>query len=574
MRLSVIKSANATSFYVIKSVTIGGKRTSKVVKKLGSLKKLKQQLNGRDPYEWANEYVKKLNREEAADRVEVIGKFSSSKRIPKGVQVHYNGGYLFLQSIYYELGLDKICKGISGRYKFEFDLNNILSTLIYTRILYPASKRSSLEAAERFLEKPKFEIQHIYRSLEVLAKESDFIQSMLYKHSCMALKRNTKILYYDCTNYFFEIEQASGIKQYGISKENRPNPIVQMGLFMDGDGLPLTFCLNQGNQNEQQSLTPLESKIIKDFELSKFIVCTDAGLASKSNRRFNNLGERAYVVTQSLKTMKSYLKDWALDPEGWQLPGTGEIFHLDKIDDTKMNRNVYYKSRMIKEGGLEEQFIVTYSPKYKNYLRKIREGQIVRAEKKLKKPSTINSKKANDPKRFVTALHCTNTGEVAEKEVYTLDNSAIKREEKFDGFYGVCTNLEADPWEIVKINKRRWEIEQSFRILKSEFRARPVYLSRDDRILAHFITCFISLLIYRILEKRFKTILPEQIISGGSIVKTLRDMDFYEMQGEGYIPIYTRCDKTDALHKLFGFRTDTEIITKPTMKKIIKKTKS
>jgi transposase len=574
MRLSITKSANATSFYVIKSVTVGGKRTSKVVEKLGSLKELEQKLNGRDPYEWANEYVQKLNCEEAADRVEVIGKFSNSKRIPRGGQVRYNGGYLFLQSLYYELGLDKICNDISRRYKFEFDLNNILSTLIYTRILYPSSKRSSLEAAGKFFEQPQFEIHHIYRSLEVLAKESDFIQSMLYKHSCKALKRDAKILYYDCTNYFFEIEQASGIKQYGVSKEHRPNPIVQMGLFMDGDGLPLTFCLSQGNKNEQQSLQPLESKIIKDFELSKFIVCTDAGLASKNNRSFNAFGERAYVVTQSLKTMKSYLKDWALDPEGWQLPGSEKMFHLDTVDDVAENSKVFYKSRMIKDSGLEEQLIVTYSPKYKHYLRTIREGQIIRAENKLKKPSTMKSKKANDPKRFVTSLHCTNTGEVAEKEVYTLDTAAIKLEEKFDGFYGVCTNLEADPWEIVKINKRRWEIEQSFRILKSEFRARPLFLSRDDRILAHFITCFISLLMYRILEKRLKPMLPEQSVSGESIVKTLKDMDFYEMQGEGYIPIYTRCDKTDALHKLFNFRTDTEIITKPAMKKIIKNTKS
>lgn len=574
MRLSVIKSANATSFYVIKSVTVGGKRTSKIVKKLGTLKDLEQKLSGRDPYEWAQEEVDKLNSNELSDRTEVIAKFSSAKRISKGNQVRYNGGYLFLQSIYYELGLDRICKDISKRYKFDFDLNDVLSLLAYTRILYPSSKKSSLEASEQFLEAPKSSLQHVYRSLEVLAKESNFIQSELYKESCKSIKRNTSILYFDCTNYFFELEQASGIKQYGVSKEHRPNPIVQMGLFMDGDGIPLAFCINPGNDNEQKSLIPIETNIIRDFGLSKFIVCTDAGLASQNNRRFNTGGERAYVVTQSLKTTKEYLRNWALDPKGWQKSGTNEVIDLETIDDAAENQSVYYKSRQIKENGLEEQLVVTYSPKYKIYMRTVRERQVIRAESKLKKPSSLKKKRANDPERFVTSLHCTQEGEVADKEVFALNTDAIAKEEKFDGFYAVCTNLEAEPTEIIKINKRRWEIEQSFRILKHEFRARPVFLSRDDRIQAHFLTCFISLLIYRILEHRLKAKLPRQEICGASIVRTLKDMDFLDMQGEGYVPLYTRSDMTDAIHDLFGFRTDTEIVTKADMKKNLKKTKN
>ena len=574
MRLSVVKSANATSFYVIKSVTVGGKRTSKIVKKLGTLKDLEQKLGERDPYEWAQEEVDKLNGAEISDRTEVIAKFSSAKRISKGNQIRYNGGYLFLQSIYYELALDRICKDISKRYKFDFDLNDVLSLLVYTRILYPSSKKSSLEASEQFLEAPKSSLQHVYRSLEVLAKESNFIQSELYKESCKSVKRNTSILYFDCTNYFFELEQASGIKQYGVSKEHRPNPIVQMGLFMDGDGIPLAFCINPGNDNEQKSLIPIESNIIRDFGLSKFIVCTDAGLSSQNNRRFNTGGERAYVVTQSLKTVKTYLRNWALDPKGWQKSGTNEVVDLETIDDAAENQSIYYKSRQIKENGLEEQLVVTYSPKYKIYMRTVRERQVIRAESKLKKPSSLKKKRANDPERFVTSLHCTNEGEVADKEVFVLNADAIANEEKFDGFYAVCTNLEAEPTEILKINKRRWEIEQSFRILKHEFRARPVFLSRDDRIQAHFMTCFISLLIYRILEHRLKAELPRQDVCGASIVRTLRDMDFLDMQGEGYVPLYTRSDMTDAIHDLFGFRTDTEIVTKAGMKKILKKTKN
>jgi transposase/predicted house-cleaning noncanonical NTP pyrophosphatase (MazG superfamily) len=573
MRLSIVKSANATSLYVIKSVTVGGKRTSKIVEKLGTIKELEEKLNGRAPFEWAKEYVKALNKEEVADRVEVIAKFSNARRIPKGNQVRYNGGYLFLQSIYNELGLERICKEISNRYKFEFDLNNILANLIYTRILYPSSKRSSLEAAGKFLEQPRFEIHHIYRALEVLAKESDFIQSQIYKRGCNSVRRNTRVLYYDCTNYFFEIEQASGIKQYGVSKEHRPNPVVQMGLFMDGDGIPLAFCINPGNRNEQLTLTPLEAKITKDFELSRFVVCTDAGLGSQNNRKFNSMGERAYVTTQSLKTLKKYLRDWSLNRSGWCLPGSSQTHSLDSIDDTSKNNNIYYKSRMVKENGLEEQLVVTYSPKYKEYSRQIREAQIQRAANKIKNPSALKKKRANDPQRFIVSQHCTENGEIAEKEAFTLDHKVIENEEQYDGFYGVCTNLDAEPLEILKINKGRWEIEQAFRIMKTEFRARPVFLSRDDRILAHFLTCFISLLIYRILEQRLKPTLPDQNTCGASIIRTLRDLEFFEMQGEGYVPIYTRSDQTDALHQLFKFRTDTEIITKKDMKKIFQQTK-
>src|SRR5690554_2262714 len=288
MRLSSSKSKNATSLDVIKDITVKNKRTTRVVEKLGTVKELEEKLNGRDLIEWANEYIAELNKKEREGRREVLVKYSPTKPIEKDVQFLFNGGYLFLQQIYYALGLHKICHKISDKYKFTFDLNAILSRLIYGRILYPASKLATNKLSERYIEKPHFELQHIYRGLETIAKESDFIQSELYNNSLKISMRNTGVLYYDCTNYFFEIEQESGLKQYGFSKEHRPNPIVQMGVFMDGAGIPLAFSINSGNTNEQITLTPLEEKILSDFNLSKFIVCTDAGLASTSNRKFNN----------------------------------------------------------------------------------------------------------------------------------------------------------------------------------------------------------------------------------------------------------------------------------------------
>jgi transposase len=579
VRLSISKSKNAISFYVIKDYTENNKRTTKIVEKLGTYDDLKKLSNGQEPIEWANKYIEELNKKEKEKTREVLVKYSPAKRINKDEQLSFNGGYLFLQKIYYQLGLHNICKEISKKHKFEFDLDSILSRLLYGRIIFPSSKIATYELSKKFIEQPNFDLHQIYRALELLAKETDFIQSNLYSNSLKISKRNTGILYYDCTNYFFEIEQANGNKQYGPSKEHRPNPIVQMGLFMDGDGIPLAFSINRGNMNEQLTLKPLEKKILSDFKLSKFIVCTDAGLASNDNRKFNDKDERAFITTQSIKKLKEHLKKWSLAPDGWKLSGSEKTYDISKLDEmidkanpevkAKIRASVFFKERWIKENGLEQKLIVTYSIKYRDYLRKIRNSQIARAQKAIDtNPETIKKCRQNDYKRFIHKTSCTNDGEVAENEIFSIDITIIQKEEVFDGFYAVCTNLDDDVTKIIKVNHRRWEIEECFRIMKSEFRARPVYLSNDDRIEAHFTTCFISLIIYRLLEKKL-----EEKFTCNEIINALREMNFKEIKGEGYEPIYTRTDFTDALHDVFGFKTDYQIITKSMMKKIFKETK-
>lgn len=489
------------------------------------------------------------------------------KQIALSRQTLFNAGYLFLQAIYHELKLDKVCQDISRKYEFEYDLNEILSRLLYLRILHPTSKKGTFEHSKDLLEPANFQSHQIYRALGVLAEQSDYIEEKVYKNSLSVVNRNTQILYYDCTNFFFETERGDGLKQYGISKENRPNPIIQMGLFMDGSGLPLAFSMTPGNTNEQTTLKPLEQRILKDFNLSKFVVCTDAGLSSNSNRLYNTKGKRAFVTTQSIKKLKSYLKEWALDSKGWRLPGSNKKINLDDIPDLEHDKHTYYKERWINESGLEQRLIVTYSPVYQRYQASIRDAQVDRAIKKIEKPSSLNKHNQNDPKRFIKATHVTSDGEIADKTQATLNQQQIDTESMYDGFYAVCTNLESTIEEVVKINKRRWEIEETFRIIKSEFQARPVYLQRDTRIKAHFLTCFLSLLIYRILEKK----LDEQFTCP-KIISTLRNMKMQEVD-EGYIPVYTRTEVTDALHDAFGFRTDFEIVTKKNMKNIFKKTK-
>ena len=575
MRLTVTKNKNSCSFYVIKSVTIDGKRTSKVIEKLGNLNEVTIKAQGDDPYIWAQNYVDLLNKEEKNNSNDILLKLSQTKSLEKNTNFFFNGGYLFLQDIYYDLSINNICNSISDKYQFKFDLNDILSKLIYSRIIFPSSKLKTLELSKKFIEQPNFEYQHILRALEVISKESDFIQSELYKNSIKNSKRNDKILFYDCTNYYFEIEEDDDFRKYGNSKEHRPNPIVGMGLFMDGDGIPLSFDTFPGNTNEQITLKPLEKKIIDDFDNSKFIVCTDAGLASNSNRKFNNTNNRKYITTQSLKKLKEFLKDWSLDlSKGWKLPGNNKTFNISELRTNenlikKYYDKVFYKERWIKEDNIEQRLIVTYSPKYQEYQRSIREKQITRAQNIIdKNPKKIKTNNENDPKRFIENIPTTDNGEAALNNNYTLNQSKIDEEAKYDGLYSVCTNLEDDVTEIIKINKRRWEIEESFRIMKSEFKARPVFLSREDRIKAHFTTCFLALVIFRYLEKK----LGEKYTSS-QIIEVLKEYNFREFKGFGYVPTYTYTNLIEEMHKSFKLDTSKEIIEHKNFKKIINQTK-
>lgn len=568
MRLSITHTKNNTYFYMIKSYRENGKNKTKIIERLGELKEVEQKANGEDPIIWAKKYIEERNQEEKQNKGVYFEKLVEGIPLDES-QKTFNVGYLFLQDIYYSLKLDKICNRISEKYRIKYDLNSILSNLIYTRIIEPSSKLSSFEASKKFIEQPNYELHDIYRALEVISKETEFIEAEVYKNSLSVVNRNTQILYYDCTNYFFEIEQAEGLKQYGLSKENRPNPITQMGLFMDGDGFPLAFNINSGNTNEQTTLKPLEKQIIKDFELSKFIVCTDAGLASNENRKFNNIQNRSYIVTQSLKKIKGHLKDWALSPKNWHTINSNKKINLNDIDKSGENEEIYYKERWINENGLEQRLIVSYSPKYAEYQRSVRNRQIERAQNLINNPTKISKNRQDDPKRFIKSASVTNDGEIASKKVFSLNTTAIEKEEEFDGFYAVCTTLEDDISEIIKINKRRWEIEESFRILKTDFKARPVYLKRDDRIKAHFTTCFLSLLIYRILEHKL-----DEKYSTNEIIKNLQDMNSLTINGIGYKQIYSKSEITTDLNDKFKLNIDQNFISLQNMKKILKKIKN
>lgn len=580
MTLRALTWGKEPIYYVQKSYRKeDGKNATKNVERLGTLADLKSRFGEDDPIGGAKKYIAELTAAEKEANRKVLVEYSPTIPIAKGEQRLYNGGYLFLQKIYYELGLDYICKKIAKKHKLvQYDLNSILSMLIYTRVLDPKSKRSSLEAAKKFIEQPECKLEQVYRALSLLAGEFNSIQADVYKRSLKLGGRNTSVVYYDLTNYFFEWEEEGGLVQYGHCKEGRPLPIVQMGLFTDRDGFPLAMCIEPGNTAESTTLKPMETLLKEKFGLSKLVVCTDGGLSTYENRKNDSVGDRSFITVQSLKKMKGYLQEWALDSKGWHIAGSDEEFDISALDGREYHDTLFYKERwdptsMSTGEILEQRIIVTFSFKYQEYLAYVRERQVARAQALLDKGrgATAKRKSPNDAKRYIKTEHCTQEGELAQYESYSLNQEMIDQESRFDGFYAICTDLEDPAPAIIKLNGGRWIIENEFRIMKTDFETRPVYVRRDDRIKAHFLTCFLALLIYKYLEKKVNR--GGKHFTTREIVDTLRSMDFLSVPGEGYVPTYTRTDLTNNLHGSAGFRTDYQIVPKQKMRSIISLTK-
>lgn len=589
MRLSITHTKNNTYFYMIKSFRKDGKNTTKIIECLGNLEEVKNKANGEDPVVWAKKYISEKTKEENENHGTYFEKLVEGEELDTEQKI-YNLGHIFLRKIFDELELRALCKEISKKYNFEYELSDILEDLICTRIMYPTSKLSSYEEAKQFLRQPKYQLHDVYRALDIIAKEKETIEQWCYEKSLNVLKdRNTKVLYYDCTNYFFEIETEDsddsesgkkGLRKYGKNKENRPLPIVGMGLFIDGNGYPLAFNIHSGNTNEQTTLRPLEKQIMKDFNLSKFLVCTDAGLGSFANRNFNTQGERLYIVTQSIKQLSAEYQTDALSDVGWRLVGSNKSVNLSKINkyDSK-NKNIYYKEILIKRTKkdsktketitLEERMIVTFSPKYAAYQKNIRDAQIARAKEIIERhPETYSKLPQNNAKRFIQKENITDDGECADKYKLYYKSSLEKYEAQFDGFYALCVpeKMEGSVEDILQVSKGRWEIEESFRIMKSDFKARPVYLRIEDRINAHFVICYLSLLIYRILEKQKL----QDKYTTDEIISTLKNMITNKIDGLGFKQLYQKSDITSDLNNNYDFNLDQKFIGIKNMKKFLK----
>ena len=601
-RIKTNKYTNTQSYCIIEDYKRNGKRTTRVVENIGNYQKVSMlaKEQGIDVDTWLDNYLNDYRKRNGLilDGEKVIIEKYSNRIIPKNKINKFNVGYLFLKDIYYSLKLDKIVKDITEKYKFEFDLNEVLCNLVFSRIIYPSSKLKTYELSKNFIETPKYNLENLYRGLTYLNSDLDYIQKQLYSNSKSVVDRNTKIMYFDCTNYYFDINEETELQKYGHGKDGKAKPLVGMGLFMDGNGLPIAMNIFPGSDSETKQLIPLQKQIANDFDLEdkKTIICTDAAMCTDEIKQFNIKDGRSFVITQSIKKLKQIYKDEIFKDDNWRI--VGDLTHIYKLSDilndeeksTIHYETVFYKIVQTETAHVVQDLIVTFQIKYRDYLRNVRNGQIERARKKISSTNKGDkiklSNNPNDYRRLIkenvevieskkksnNEKNSNSLNESSKKEKYSysysIDEDIIKEEEKYDGYYGITTNLNGDISEILAISKNRWEIEESFRILKTDFDSGTIHLSREDRIKAHFLTCFISLLIYRILENKL-----DYKYTHNQIIEKLREMEVYEEKGSGYSPAYVRTDLTDDLHEIFGFRTDYEIISYKDFEKIFRQVK-
>ena len=587
MRLKKSVTKSNTTYCIIRDYrNINGKKSTYVYENLGNEKKLKERFGNDNTLDKVKEYIASLSEKIKNEQEEIINiKLNPNKQIEKDINRLFFSGHFFLRKIYYDLGIDKICKNIKEKYKFNFDINSIVECLIYARIIWPSSKLSTYEQSKKFIGNYNFELQHIYRALTYLSNEMENIQKKLFNNSNNVIDRNYNVVYYDCTNYFFYTEE-NDFQRYGIGKQHQPLPLVQMGLFMDADGYPIAMNINPGNTSETKTMIPTEETIINNFDLKgkKIIVCTDAAMCTDDIKKFNVKDGRGFIITQSIKKLNNELKDYALDKTGWRILGNiNDIYNLTDFENNeefkkKHYNTIFYKEIECETKSVKQTLIITFSYKYQDYQHKLKTHQLERAKKLVdeinkknkhikKDKDTEKIKKSinpNDPKRFIKEMRTTDNGEVASVITYSIDKEIYDNEEKYNGLYGITTNLINDTQTIIKVMNGRWEIEESFRIMKDEFDAGTVHLSREDRIKGHFITCYLSLFIYRYLEHQLN-----DKYTVHEIVSKLQEMKMLEHKGKGFVPTYTRTNLTDELHQFLGINTDKEILTYKKIKKIL-----
>ena len=597
-----VNTKNGTLAYIQKSVRVDGYPRTITVKSLGLLSDIQKKYGCTDPRKWVEELAATLTAEEKESRKKVTVELSPSKTIDMGERPLRHGGDLMLLGLYNRLGLPKICNIILKGSRAKYDLNEILQTLVTSRILFPCSKRRTMELAKGFIKPAKFSENAMFRALSLLSGHIDMIQAEVYRHSLDILPRRDKVVFYDCTNYYFEIEDndsdmvdsdtgeyIAGLRKYGKSKENRPNPIVQMGMFMDYDGIPLAFKIFPGNESEQKSLQPLEEVLNHRFGMTDYVVSTDAGLASEDNRRYNMAEGREYICIQSIPSLGKDDRLMCIQPEGWRIAFRKdaanrppldinephqEIFNLNSLIEQENNTpgilkdTTLYKEIIVMKGPNDakrpERIIVTYDHDYAMYLKHKRSENLSRAQKIVDNKQEKSRQSQQDPRHYVTTTHMTKKGERAIKIEMAINTDVVAQEEELDGFYAYATSLDDEAVDVLRIRSFHHEIEHLFRTTKSLLEARPVFLTRQDRIKSHFLICFLAMVILKILQRQITEATPEcyakEPLPIDRLIDTLRNIRFAHMEGQGYLPMFTRTALTDQLQDLVGVSISTQII--------------
>ena len=555
-----------------------GGTSSRVYLKLGKASEIMDKYGCDDAEAWARRKLKEINDSIRDDKASVMVPYNPDMKIETGNWKTVHCGHMVLLPLYNKLGLAQFSAEVSRRHRFRYDFADILRKLVMCRILFPDSKRATRECLNEFVDAPDFSLDDIYNFLGVLAEEITPLQKSLYEATRNELSRRTGVIYYDCTNYYFEIEKEDSLRRYGRSKEHRPNPIVQMGMFMDADGLPLAFCINPGNTSEQQTLQPLEEILANDFNLSEFVVCTDAGLASIDNRLYNTTEGRNYIVTQSIPQLPGTMKDWALEKKGWKRLGDSDdvTYDISELNLENEKGHLYYRERWFRENrsavkDYEERLIVTFSPKYALYQRQLRAQHMEKALEMIRRRSEKSRQTQQDPRRLISTVRCTDDGEVAQNTLMSLDTDLIEKEKAMDGLNCVATRLEDSVGDILHVNGFRYEIEHLFRVTKTEFDARPVYLRREDRIRAHFAICFVALLLLKAFQRQVNEGMDEDSrYSSEQIISALAGMKYNVVRGTGYVPAYSATALRSRCCETANLPIDRQIVLNREMRQYVK----
>lgn len=601
MKLYFDKRLKDPTYYAQQGIRNGKKTTTRNVRNFGKHSELLRITD--DPEAYVREEIKKMNEEYRVGRVTFNFTADFNEKVPRTGQDAsssrwVNIGYFFLQDIMKGLRLRDFFRLKTLGSKITFDCFTISRFLTYARILDPASKYATWNRLSSYFEQPDFDYQHILRFMDILAHHYDDYLTWLFQNSTSIVRRDTSVLYYDCTNFFFECGQPDedlvdevtgevlyGMRKYGLCKEHRPKPIVEMGLFMDSRGIPITMCLHPGSTSEQLTAVPLEKEILKMLDGAKFIYCADAGLGSYNIRKFNSMGGRAFIVTQSIKKLSDTLKKAVFNDTGYQLlsddtpvtirtlkefdrykkenlelynAAAYKIITADKVIDLGLYEEKLLKNGKVKRvkatGTLKQKLIITFSRKMMEYQRAVRGRQIERARRLLEKKDPEEIKKGpNDVKRFMKRVTHTKTGEKAAVE-YILDEEKIAEEEKYDGYYAVATSLSDPAKDILNISHKRYLIEDCFRIMKTNFTGRPVNHRLENRIKAHFLICYTALLVYRLLEVRLDD--QKTHVTPQNLITTLRNMNVTNIHDLEYMALYNGSKTLDALSQLTDLNLD------------------
>lgn len=646
MKATFVKTKKGTWACIQKTVRINGVPTSQTVRRLGLLDDIKKEQGCEDAVAWVKKLAADLTAKEKEGKETVTIELPTYEKTGMGERPLLHGGDLLMWGIYNRLGLPDICRKIARKTRVKYDLDEILRTLVFSRILLPCSKAKTFEFAKDMIVPPVFSENDMYRSLSLLSGHINMIQAHMYRNSKKLLDRKERVLYFDCSNYYFETEEndvdridketgefMEALRKRGKSKEHRPSPIVQMGLFMDGDGIPLAFVIFPGNESEQVWLQPLEETLGREFELVEFVVSTDSGLASEGNRRYNMAEGRDYICVQSLPSLKAADQEMALAPEGWRIAYSGKDSRESELPSADNNHQIFNLNELLNEAAghpgvlkditfykeivvekslrydnpewLEkekkdrgakhvdtegkpiprqlctpprnERIIVTYDHDYALFLAQKRDERLKQAAAIVKNCDEKGRQSQQSPRKYIKTVHRTKKGEVASKVEMAIDEEAVSRDARFDGFYAYGTSLDDDAVDILRARSFHHEIEHLFRTTKTILGTRPVFLARPDRIKSHFLTCFIALYILKLIQKQVADANAETYsdnpLSIDSLVETLRTFRFFKQGNHGYSPAYMRTILTDQLQEYAGVQVNNKIITNKQMKQMYRNVK-